>query len=522
MKSFITILILIFSYTVSAQLYVNGGANIFKVYEGAILTVNGNLEVEGASSNLEIFDQAIVSVTGNALVNGGPDIFTLKGGAILSVNGYLQVEGNSNFKILDQAIVSVTGNALINGGTLTNGDANGGSQLNIQGDIVNNSSLINTGTLSLGGNWPLSANPLATFNGIAGTIAITGILNQTISINDLQTAGLIINKGGTANYTGNQLSISDDVDFQRGVMIIDNPTRFVVGPNATVSGGSVDSYLQGYMIHQGGGNKFFPLGYQGEYGPLTILEVFGTDPEYTATYTNPNFSNPQIDTSIPLYDQLMGLSDRGLWEVALSANSTLSTLPDQNIGYEITYANESYPIINPIRHKFKSPVIATGPDPSGPFVSLGVQTYITTDSLTRGTITSEASVDLNDPARYTLGTNNEKIFYLAIGLAARIDPEGLYYIPDIFSPNASDVNNQRFRVFGEKIQEDQFTLQIYNRFGALVYEEKSFTQANQIGWDGVSQKTKKEEPTGTYFYFVKLLKENGEVIQKRGSFYLVR
>jgi gliding motility-associated-like protein len=473
MKSFSTILILLFSYTASSQLYVNGGADIFKVTGGGSLTVNGDLVVGGTS----------------------------------------------NFRIFDQGAVTVTGNALINGGTLRNGDnQDGGSQLNIQGNIINNSSLINNGTLSLGGNW----NTNNMFNGVAGTIALTGVLNQTIGFNGLQTANLRIDKGGFATYTGDELTILEDVNFQRGVMVIDQPTRFVVTANATVSGGSVDSYLQGYMTNQGSGNKFFPLGYQGEYGPLTILEVFGTNPEYTASYINPNTSNPAIDTTIPLYDQLMGLSNRGLWQVTLSGASVLSTLPDQNIGYEITYENESYPITNPIRHSFRSPVIASARTASGLFGSLGVQTFVTTDSLTRGTISSEFAVDLNDQTKFTLGGNGEKTFFLAIGLAPRINPEGLYYIADVFSPSASDVNNQTFKVFGEKIEESDFQIQIYNRFGAIVYQERSFSAANQIGWDGVNQKTKREEPTGTYFYFVKLLKENGEVIQQRGSFYLIR
>ena len=109
-----------------------------------------------------------------------------------------------------------------------------------------------------------------------------------------------------------------------------------------------------------------------------------------------------------------------------------------------------------------------------------------------------------------------------MALAPRIPTDGLYYIPEAFSPQASDARNQTFRVFGEGIVEQGFDLQIYNRYGVNVFSTTSFKEANENGWNGENQKTGAEEPTGIYYYTVKFRFRTGLPVQKSGVFYLIR
>ena len=109
-----------------------------------------------------------------------------------------------------------------------------------------------------------------------------------------------------------------------------------------------------------------------------------------------------------------------------------------------------------------------------------------------------------------------------MGLGPQIPGEGLYYIPEAFSPNASDPQNQTFRIFGEKISEEEFELQIYNRYGVIVYSTNSFAEANQVGWNGENQKTGAQEPAGVYYYTVRFQFETRLPVQQKGAFYLVK
>ena len=83
-----------------------------------------------------------------------------------------------------------------------------------------------------------------------------------------------------------------------------------------------------------------------------------------------------------------------------------------------------------------------------------------------------------------------------------IDKERKIYIPSAFSPNGDGLND-RFSIYGGNgIREIEY-LQIFNRWGALVFERKEFPpNAEPLGWDG----TFKGEPasSGVYIYQLKV------------------
>lgn len=87
------------------------------------------------------------------------------------------------------------------------------------------------------------------------------------------------------------------------------------------------------------------------------------------------------------------------------------------------------------------------------------------------------------------------------------------YIPNAFAPNGT---NQEFRVYGHFGNTSQFIMQIYNRFGAMIFESSSL----DIGWDGTSGGQRL--PQGVYVYRIRMQRENGDWEERQGDVLLVR
>lgn len=374
-----------------------------------------------------------------------------------------------------------------------------GANLEVGGDLENNGTIVNLGSLSLYGDWSINNR----FLGDDGELFFLGGQDQMVSLSTLLVKTLTLNQGGNVSFQGDRFEVTEDIHFTNGVMKTGANTRFILSRDVRVIGGSASSYFQGKLTYQGSGIRKFPMGYEGVYAPITMLEVFGASPELTVAFKTPNDEQPIPD------EELLGVSGNGIWEVELS-DGTISGTPVQ-----IQFNGEdleNFGIRNNIRHRVNSPVIAVSDTPGGIYTSLGVESLLDSDSLTSGTIVTEIDLELDQ----------SQTAYLAIALAPRIDPNGLVYIPEIFAPAASDPDNRTFRIFGERILEENFSLQIYNRFGSLVYSTNSWQEANQIGWDGTNQRTGNDEPSGLYYYQVVLTRINGKLQEEKGPFYLQR
>jgi gliding motility-associated-like protein len=88
------------------------------------------------------------------------------------------------------------------------------------------------------------------------------------------------------------------------------------------------------------------------------------------------------------------------------------------------------------------------------------------------------------------------------------------YVPTGFTPNG-DGNNDVFRVITVGIKQFDY-LRIFNRWGQLVFE----TKTARNGWSGLFKAS--EQPGGTYIYNVQGTTDAGRVINKKGTFILIR
>ncbi|HUS01942.1 MAG TPA: gliding motility-associated C-terminal domain-containing protein [Chitinophagaceae bacterium] len=88
------------------------------------------------------------------------------------------------------------------------------------------------------------------------------------------------------------------------------------------------------------------------------------------------------------------------------------------------------------------------------------------------------------------------------------------YLPTAFTPNG-DGKNDRFMV----IAADGYKLiqfQVYNRWGAVVYDAKDFTN----GWDGIYKGL--PQPSDVYTYYLEVSSKKNKILTKKGVVTLLR
>ncbi len=95
-----------------------------------------------------------------------------------------------------------------------------------------------------------------------------------------------------------------------------------------------------------------------------------------------------------------------------------------------------------------------------------------------------------------------------------ISPRDFVILPEAFTPNG-DGTDDIFKVLYAGDLE-LVSLKIMNRWGNLLFE----TNTLQEGWDG--RKNGKDEPNGSYVYFVVVKDKNGNLIERKGNFALIR
>jgi gliding motility-associated-like protein len=143
------------------------------------------------------------------------------------------------------------------------------------------------------------------------------------------------------------------------------------------------------------------------------------------------------------------------------------------------------------------------------------------DAPTNGTPYSETTPLINNTTYYAsaLSANNcESSTRLEVTVVLEDCFEEIV-IPDGFSPNGDGINDD-FDIVNLRDLYPLFTLEIYNRYGNLLYKGNT----NTPNWDGVSNKGitlgNSVVPTGVYFYILNFNDGNRNPIQ--GRVYLSR
>jgi PKD repeat protein len=96
------------------------------------------------------------------------------------------------------------------------------------------------------------------------------------------------------------------------------------------------------------------------------------------------------------------------------------------------------------------------------------------------------------------------------------------YVPNIFSPNHPQPENQTLRVFATNVLNEDFMFVVYNRWGQVVFETRSFQAANSTGWNGITETGANQQQTGVYTYVVKGKFVDGSSFEKTGTSTLIK
>jgi PKD repeat protein len=100
--------------------------------------------------------------------------------------------------------------------------------------------------------------------------------------------------------------------------------------------------------------------------------------------------------------------------------------------------------------------------------------------------------------------------------------ENVLYVPNAFSPLASNPESQVVKVYGENVSNDGFNFKIVNRWGKVMYETSSFDEANLEGWKGIHNGISEEMELNVFTYVLTGKFIEGESFEKTGTVTLIK
>ncbi len=144
--------------------------------------------------------------------------------------------------------------------------------LSVSQSFYNRGKVVNNGRLVVGENWQNDGNYAAES---MGAIVLNGTNEQYINHN-AQTFNNVTISGGDKIFQAD-LTIEGSIDFSDGKLFSQNGARLIVGPGATVSGGSETSYVVGSLYISSGSNRYYPVGTEEFFLPVSLNNVADTE-----------------------------------------------------------------------------------------------------------------------------------------------------------------------------------------------------------------------------------------------------
>lgn len=182
----------------------------------------------------------------------------------------------------------------------------GNTEMSFDCSLINNGIIDNNGTMYISGNWENNAE----YTKSGGKVVLNGHGTQRVNHN--------LQSFHTLEIDGDDIIIENSMDID-GMLILNNGivtpipnTILLVKQGAGIENALSNSYINGALYHEGTGQKKFPIGKNGQYRPVMLQNIRGTDPiTGIETFdTNPSpICGPNINkvTSI-MYWQLTQLS----------------------------------------------------------------------------------------------------------------------------------------------------------------------------------------------------------------------
>ena len=379
--------------------------------------------------------------------------------SLLSWTGYAQAITNDN------ALLTITS----------------GAEVTVLGSVLNNGDIVNEGSLAVTGDW-LNAD---SYDARTGIFILNGASSQNVAHSGQQWYHLIIEGGGEKTLTADA-QIINQLDLNSGIVTPQAGIVFQGLDGVILNGGSDQAHVNGQFYHNALGSKFYPIGKNGNYRPIELIDVQGSDPLIGFEVFEPN-----ADPIIPI--TLLSVSDIRYWQMTV-ASGVYDGSP-----IRIKVEDDESLAPNAVESDI---IVAATNQLTDVYQNLGQSVY--TGSLLDGEVTS-----LQD----ALAT------YYAIGVEG-IDEERTLYIPNALAPGAPDPEDRVIKVYSTQVLDTDFAFRIYNRWGKVIYETGSFVEANTVGWTGLVDGD--EEPVGVYHYTVSGRFMSGNTFERNGTITVIR
>jgi hypothetical protein len=352
-----------------------------------------------------------------------------------------------------------------------------GIEFHLDGDFTNDGFIQNQGSFFITGNWK-NTN---VYQGM-GRVTLNGDLDQTIYNNKNAVYHFEINGTGR-KFVSDRLPVSNRLDLTLGIVNVSDVDTLLIANGASINGGSASSHVNGALTHQGTGYKFFPIGINGGYFPVELLNVSGINP-VTEVEVFENIQRQTVPQSVTVFSNKY-------WQRKTISGTFLGS--PLSIGYPIPdqYTN---------RH---------------------VIDILQSDALDNDfAILGNTRVEYNDPIPMVISDNTATRNVFILGES--IPPDGIpgqFYLSTTLSPVASNADNRYVKVFGNQLVEDDFQFRVFNRWGLMVYETLSLEGMLHVGWDGRHKGD--YLPSGAYPFILKAVTKSGDVVEKKGVISII-
>lgn len=348
-----------------------------------------------------------------------------------------------------------------------------GAEMHIDGAVYNTGILENQGHITVTADWDSQGK----YEGEGG-LEINGNAPQRFSHYGQDVAGLLINGWGV-KYIKGELKVVREFHLKNGIVEVSSRDVLKLSKEVTIVGGHDKSYVDGPITAEGTGYKFFPIGKNGTYAPIEFLDVKGELPEFSV----------EVFENAPVLSVEDAIIRSGLYWHRKDIRGTFNGSAVA-IDFERNYFQDPLNIILVAGHAWNQ----------------AFQPITDIEHSTEMNKISSRS-DIRHPI-------------LMVGEISERWTSADFYFSTALSPNAAFAENRSVKIFGERLTEDGFRFQVFNRWGEGVYESTSLEQMSVTGWDGRSANGV-ELPAGTYPYQMHAYEKTGGKFEKKGVITLI-
>lgn len=333
-----------------------------------------------------------------------------------------------------------------------------GTPLTIGNALTNDGTLVNNGSILIGGQWVNNG----TYTPGSGAITFNSTAPvQVINHNAQAFNTLTISGGGVKQFLAD-IIINDELVLTDGILESSNNAKISFGATAAFSGGSDASHIKGTVQRTGQVDLIFPIGNGTNYLPVELINA--------GAGTNASFTLHEITNEVLTRDNsLASISDQRYWELTLQGGSLAQSkvkLPANGEGFS----------------NLDGVVVAGSAAALGPYASLGNSDFTGTPA--SGSVLSDDAPTVLFYALAAINSDNSIMVYNAVSVF-------------------EDGKNDFLRILNIE-QYPNSAVNIFNRWGDRVFQMKAYENAvPDKRFNGLSD-AGNVLPSGTYFYSINL------------------